>query len=596
MGRRVAPLVLGLTLALSGCTTDGNPAPGTAPVEAEAAPEAVVLVPTPESPAVFSSGAGASSLAASRAFFASSPVAVVLADDGLDRSPDEPAALIGPAATAAAGLGVPLLVVDSPGGESGVPAELERLGAGSVVLFGTPAAGWEPVVGGLQQVKGPDDVAGFQENLQLTVQASTVEPGALVDVIAAAQPGEDLTLPVVAPPAPAPAQGSSQAISQAPTPSSPAAPANPATGQAPATSSDSGKVQALLPDFARAQEPAHAVVLTTTDPASAGAVATARAAGALVRVVAEADPRADPKTIAFLREHRDRAVFGVGDDFGDQGTFAAHTAVALEAPELPGGGQTVFPGRRMVALYGHPSGGSLGVLGEQGIDAAIRRAQDTAALYAPHSSEPVIPAFEIITTVASADAGADGDYSTETRPEDLEPWIDAAEEAGVYVVLDLQSGGSSFPDQAKLYEELLKRPHVGLALDAEWRLAPGQRPLEQIGSVTAAEINETSTWLADLTRDNNLPQKLLILHQFNLGMIPDRDAVDVSRTELAISLHADGHGTPREKLETWNVLRKGLQPEIRMGWKNFYDEDSPTFTPEQTFTDVQPTPWFVSYQ
>jgi hypothetical protein len=33
-----------------------------------------------------------------------------------------------------------------------------------------------------------------------------------------------------------------------------------------------------------------------------------------------------------------------------------------------------------------------------------------------------------------------------------------------------------------------------------------------------------------------------------------------------------------------------------MGWKNFYDEDHPTFTPRQTYRDVRPAPWFVSYQ
>mgnify|MGYP006981339232 FL=1 len=32
-----------------------------------------------------------------------------------------------------------------------------------------------------------------------------------------------------------------------------------------------------------------------------------------------------------------------------------------------------------------------------------------------------------------------------------------------------------------------------------------------------------------------------------------------------------------------------------MAWKNFYDEDTPTFTPEETMA-VDPKPWFVSYQ
>ena len=146
------------------------------------------------------------------------------------------------------------------------------------------------------------------------------------------------------------------------------------------------------------------------------------------------------------------------------------------------------------------------------------------------------------------------------------------------------------------YEELLARPSVGLALDPEWRLAPGQRPLQQIGTVSAAEINATSTWLADLTRDNALPQKLLMVHQFRIDMISDREDLDVSRTELAITLHADGHGTPEQKLDTWNALQSVPPTGIWPSWKNFYDEDQPMLTPEQTYSIVEPKPWLVTYQ
>ena len=39
----------------------------------------------------------------------------------------------------------------------------------------------------------------------------------------------------------------------------------------------------------------------------------------------------------------------------------------------------MFPGRALVALYGHPTGGSLGALGEQGPDASVARAKQVAA-------------------------------------------------------------------------------------------------------------------------------------------------------------------------------------------------------------------------
>ena len=57
-------------------------------------------------------------------------------------------------------------------------------------------------------------------------------------------------------------------------------------------------------------------------------------------------------------------------------------------------------------------------------------------------------------------------------------------------MLDLQPGRTDFLTQAKLYAELLKQPHVGLALDPEWRLKPDQVHLVQIGSVSAEEINQ----------------------------------------------------------------------------------------------------------
>jgi hypothetical protein len=34
---------------------------------------------------------------------------------------------------------------------------------------------------------------------------------------------------------------------------------------------------------------------------------------------------------------------------------------------------------------------------------------------------------------------------------------------------------------------------------------------------------------------------------------------------------------------------------VLWGWKNFYDEDLPTFTPKQTVA-VKPSPVFISYQ
>lgn len=320
-------------------------------------------------------------------------------------------------------------------------------------------------------------------------------------------------------------------------------------------------------------------------------VATARAAGAPVQVLAAADPRATSESMAAVAEGN---AVALGAGFGSQEEFDAQVQLAANG-ELPGGGGLVFPGRRMVALYGHPSGDALGVMGEQNPEEAVKRAQEYADQYQELTDYPVVPAFEIIATVASDAPGADGDYSNESDPEELRPYVDAITEAGGYAFLDLQPGRARLVDQAKRYEDLLKHPNVGLALDPEWKIGPDEVPMTNVGHVEAEEVNEVSDWLAQLVQDNDLPQKGMILHQFQQQMLRDRDQIRTDHPELSFILHADGHGDAGQKLDTWNAMREGLSPDFFMAWKNFIDEDTPMFDPTQTY-EVNPRPWFVSYQ
>ena len=164
------------------------------------------------------------------------------------------------------------------------------------------------------------------------------------------------------------------------------------------------------------------------------------------------------------------------------------------------------------------------------------------------------------------------------------------------MILDLQPGRSTFLSQAKLYEELLTRPHVHLALDPEWRLPKaGMRHIQTVGHVDAAEVNEVADWLAALVREHDLPQKMLVVHQFEDQMIRDRDTLDASHDEIALTLHMDGHGDHRLKLDTYDRVTTDLPDGVWPAWKNFIDEDTPTFTPAETY-DLDPRPWFVSYQ
>ncbi len=303
------------------------------------------------------------------------------------------------------------------------------------------------------------------------------------------------------------------------------------------------------------------VVLVHAPGADLTSVGTARAAGATVVGVKGGDPRADRRAIRALRDQPDAPVVGVGTTFR-RGLGYEVTAVRRDLTQ-PGGGLLVFPGRHVVALYGHPGTPSLGLLGEQGTAATVRRAARLAREYQELSDQPVVPALEIIATVASSEAGDDGDYSAESSVRDLRPLVEAAEKAGQYVVIDLQPGRTDFLAQAKRYRSLLERPHVGLALD---------------------------------TRERRLPQKLFVLHQFSTSMIRDRSTLDVGHPELSTVVHVDGQGTPGAKIGTWNTIRQGSPKGVHWGWKNFLDEDEPMLTVPQTWRDVRPRPDLVTYQ
>lgn len=78
-------------------------------------------------------------------------------------------------------------------------------------------------------------------------------------------------------------------------------------------------------------------------------------------------------------------------------------------------------------------------------------------------------------------------------------------------------------------------------------------------------------------------------------MITNRDQIETPR-ELAVLIQMDGQGPLNLKFNTWDFLT--AEPDVNQfhwGWKNFYDQDTPTANPEQVLA-LTPTPVFVSFQ
>jgi hypothetical protein len=270
----------------------------------------------------------------------------------------------------------------------------------------------------------------------------------------------------------------------------------------------------------------------------------------------------------------------------------ATTTTAPPPPlELPRGGREIFPAFRVVAHYGGATTWKLGILGETAPEEAAVRVEAAAAPFA-QPARPTLPAFELIVSVAQASPGPDGDHSAPTDLATVRRWLEAARAARMLLILDLQPGLTPFPQEVKRYEELLREPDVGLALDAEWRMPPGQVPGKTIGTVDAAEINEVSAWLSAIVQEEDLPEKLLVLHQFTFGMITNRAAV-VDRPGLATVFHVDGFGGRTIKLKKYQDLMSS--PPFANGLKLFHDEDTNMFTPPDVLA-MAPAPDLITYQ
>jgi hypothetical protein len=353
-----------------------------------------------------------------------------------------------------------------------------------------------------------------------------------------------------------------------------------------------------LPAIARPASLRHVALLVPAGrrtAATIASIATARSAGLQVIQARDDDPRADSRSVEALARAKPQQVLAVGAGFGTATELAAKVTVAETGVQLPGGGQVLFPGHRLVCLYGSPGTPALGALGEQGLRASIARVRRLASLYRSLSHVPVVPAFEILATVAQGSAGRNGLYSYESSVASLRPWVRAANRAGLYVILDLQPGRANFLDQAKLYQPLLRLPDVGLALDPEWKLQPGQLPLQQIGHVGVAEVNSVITWLAALTAKYHLPQKLVVIHQFELSMLQGESRLDTHHSDLAIVIHMDGQGAPSTKQQTWDAVVANAPRGVFFGWKNFFVKDHPMEDPQETMQH-QPQPVMISYQ
>ena len=283
-----------------------------------------------------------------------------------------------------------------------------------------------------------------------------------------------------------------------------------------------------------------------------------------------------------------------GDDGADAaaGDAAAAAAAAASDTALPGGGRRIFPDYRVVAFYGAPQ------------DRPARRARHRHARRgrgapAPGRAplrartRPVLPAFELISTIAAEAPGDDGMYRIHQSDEVIGRYL--APHAGPRRCSCSTSSPAAATSSARhgAWSAGCSEPDVGIALDPEWHVGPGEVPGKVIGSVTADEVNAVSAYVSAFVSDHDLPDKLFVVHQFTSSMIQSKERVR-QRLGLAITMNVDGFGDRSNKISKYDQFTSELT-RFHNGLKLFYEEDTNLMSPRQVL-GLRPPPDLVVYE
>ena len=273
-------------------------------------------------------------------------------------------------------------------------------------------------------------------------------------------------------------------------------------------------------------------------------------------------------------------------------TAQSDTAASAKPAELPRGGRTIFPDFRVVAFYGAPQDDELGILGIGTPAQAARKLERQARPYS-RERRPVLPAMELISTIAAAAPGDDGQYRMHQSHATIGRYLRAARRAKALLILDIQPGQAGFVREARRLERWLREPDVGIALDPEWKMKPGELPGAVIGSVTAEEVNAVSEYVAGIVAEHDLPEKLFVVHQFTADMIEGKERVK-KRPGLAITMNVDGFGDRPNKKSKYRAFTSEAT-RFHDGFKLFYKEDVNLMTP-QAVLRLRPAPDLVVYE
>ncbi len=259
----------------------------------------------------------------------------------------------------------------------------------------------------------------------------------------------------------------------------------------------------------------------------------------------------------------------------------------------------LLPYNRIIAYYGNFYSKKMGVLGEYPKPEMLAKLRaEVAAWNAADPKTPVIPAIDYIAVTAQGSPGSAGKYRLRMPDSQIQQAIELANEVHGIVILDVQVGLSTLPEELPELEPYLKLPNVHLAIDPEFAMHDGAVPGSVIGSFSSSDVNYAANYLAGLVKANNLPPKILVVHRFTQKMVTGYQNIH-PLPEVQIVMDMDGWGSPAKKINTYQQF-VASEPIQFTGFKLFYKNDlkAPStrmLTPAELLK-LKPQPLFIQFQ
>lgn len=249
---------------------------------------------------------------------------------------------------------------------------------------------------------------------------------------------------------------------------------------------------------------------------------------------------------------------------------------------------------QVISYYGNPYVAAMGILGAADPATIVALLEIQAARYDELNGPlGVVPALHLVYGVAQREPMDDGSYLLYTADEDVQRYLTLTEERGMLLFLDLQIGRSSVEAELQRVLPYLRHPQVHVALDPEFAMSEGQVPGTVIGSLRAADINQAQAILQKLVEEEQLPPKMLIVHQFVDWMVLDGEAIErYPGVDLIIDM--DGFGPSEIKRSIYQ--RYANRPyAFNAAIKLFFEQDSDMMSEEEVLS-LEPQPAIVIYQ